>query len=468
MAITWATTPSLGSAQIAGSTYLLKDVEGRGKIEYLDQRITDIQTAGLVITELLEDPQLWIDSGGTQGPDPAAVDPTTGQHLYYGKLCLYASGGSESGIFEEWIVITDSYTGTPPFWEKIGTTKTDLDDYLGDARTTDPAKVAGIAFPSSGTYKHAIATSSLKTALGLDTLGSLAWKDSAAGTVTISAVVTGTQNATATFTGSVTVATGVTGTVGVVPNTTNVKIGDVTNVTASTTELRVGQLDNVTATSTAIKFGDVTGVTKSTAQAAIGSVKEVTVKTSSVKIGDVTGVAAVNTNYTVATNASAVTKAFTVGGTQGVSATVSGECLVFSINTQSITVATSVSVQTKSIAAATSVSVTKQNTAISVATDVSVTKETNKTTFMNDITVNHNTTNAQTILTGITTTSAAVATLVTGVTPVKQTSDTLIATGIATATFTGSLQTKSTQVSVDGTYVKPKAATSVSTSVTVS
>lgn len=97
--------------------------------------------------------------------------PTASANTMY-ILGLVQDAQAEAGTYVEYITVRTGADGNYRYeWERIGSTKTDLADYL-----TKNATVAGVAFGDG----KAISAADLKTALGL---GALAYKNSATGTV---------------------------------------------------------------------------------------------------------------------------------------------------------------------------------------------------------------------------------------------------------------------------------------------
>lgn len=205
----------LSKIKIGADTYDLKDADARGNITTLlgghavealgaaawKAVAATISGEGLVDASVVKayvDSQVGqvhsfdvvIDAEGTAaGPSVTASADT----MY--KIYMVPDAQASAGTYVEWITIRsgaeDAYTYA---WEKIGSTKTDLTDYVSKETT-----IANI------TLDHNITVAELQTALGLK---ALAYKDSAAGTVagqTIKGV-----KATGTATGSISGALGYT------------------------------------------------------------------------------------------------------------------------------------------------------------------------------------------------------------------------------------------------------------------
>ena len=114
-----------------------------------------------------------IDStGSASGPSATASEST----MY--KLYLVPDSKASAGDYIEWITVRSGAEGSYTYaWEKIGSTKTDLSDYVPKSR-----KVAGIDLADD------ITDAELKTALNLK---KLAHADKASGTYTKATSITG-------------------------------------------------------------------------------------------------------------------------------------------------------------------------------------------------------------------------------------------------------------------------------------
>ena len=168
------TLEALGAAawQSVAST-ITEGVEGLAKATdvkaYVDSQVGKVHNFDVII-----------DSAGTSsGPSVSPSEDT----IY--KIYMVPDTGASAGTYVEWITIKngDVYT-----WEKIGSTKTDLTDYVSKDTTIATLKL-----------DHNITVEELQNAL---TLKSLAYKDSASGTIE-GQTITGIK-ATGTTTGSLT------------------------------------------------------------------------------------------------------------------------------------------------------------------------------------------------------------------------------------------------------------------------
>ena len=168
------TLEALGTAawQSVAST-ITEGVEGLAKATdvkaYVDSQVGKVHNFDVII-----------DSTGTStGPSVTASADT----MY--QIYMVPDGIASAGTYVEWITIKngDVYT-----WEKIGSTKTDLTGYVSKNTTI-----------ATLTLDHNITVEELQNAL---TLKSLAYKDSASGTIE-GQTITGIK-ATGTTTGSLT------------------------------------------------------------------------------------------------------------------------------------------------------------------------------------------------------------------------------------------------------------------------
>lgn len=182
--------------------------------------------------------------------------PTASADTMY-ILGLVQDPDAQAGNYIEYITIRTGTEGDYSYnWEKIGTTKTDLADYL-----TKNATVAGVAFGDD----KVISAAELKIALGL---GALAYKDSATGTVdgqTISGV-----KATGTSTGSIDVVLNQTSTAASLTKADYTPEGDVTGTVVANGSVSIAKNDDGTQISGTVSAPTIT-VTPST-----DSIKKVT------------------------------------------------------------------------------------------------------------------------------------------------------------------------------------------------
>ena len=170
--------------------------------------------------------------------------PTASASTMY-ILGLVQDPDAEAGNYIEYITIRTGSEGDYSYaWEKIGSTKTDLADYL-----TKNATVAGVAFGDD----KAISTAELKTALGL---GDLAYKDSATGTVagqTISGV-----KATGTSTGSIDVVLNQTSTAASLTKADYTPEGDVTGTVVANGSVSIAKSNDGTQISGTVSAPTIT------------------------------------------------------------------------------------------------------------------------------------------------------------------------------------------------------------------
>lgn len=416
MAITWTQSPLISEAFLNNTTYYLKDAEARQKIEDLFDQFVSTAFSFQIFQEL---------------PTASATYATT--------IALIADEDAEAGSYIEYACIGNSTDGYE--WEPIGSTKTDLSDYVQKDTT-----IAGIDLQDN------ITGAELKQALGL---GSMAYVNSAS--VSGTATITHTQTAAGVTQGKVTAEGSVsTPTITVTPATSSVNIGTVTGVSATTSDIAIGDVTGITTTDASIKFGDVTDVTAQTTDIKIGDVTGVTPTTTTAKIGDVTGVSATTASLAVG-KVDSVSAATTVSaaGAGAMQASVSGETLTFTTPSAVTAIASLSVVDAVAQDIATGLTVTKASQDTTIVTDVTANKvaDGSETTLATGVTVAHNTTNGVTVLTGASATkNTTTTTLATGVTVTQQANATTIVTGIQSAsssqpTFTGS------EVSVVGTAV---------------
>lgn len=203
MAQTYSKTPVLSKIKFGNNTYYLKDADVRTILDGFNNEICGgsiglVTETGVFVKS--NDIKSYVDAqiGTINKFDVKVVAslPETPSAATMYILYLVPETGKVSGTYVEYITIRNGAgTEEKPYtyaWEKIGTTATDLTNYLKNTAT-----VAGVAFGDG----QAISAADLETALGL---GDLAYKDSAAGTVegeTITGVkATGSVSGTAAIT----------------------------------------------------------------------------------------------------------------------------------------------------------------------------------------------------------------------------------------------------------------------------
>ena len=199
MAQTWTDTPTLKQIKIGDNVYFIKDAAARAILDtYTDlptyTPTTDIGATGNTVATT-ETIKRYVDAqvGAIHKFDVTIYEslPTASANTMY-ILGLVADASAEAGTYLEYITIRNGSEGNYTYtWEQIGSTKTDLTDYV--KKTT---KVAGIALDHNITVEELSAASALN-------LKALSHKDSATGTVST------VDSAKVSFTpaGSVTVTT---------------------------------------------------------------------------------------------------------------------------------------------------------------------------------------------------------------------------------------------------------------------
>lgn len=179
MAQTWTDTPTLKQIKIGDNTYFLKDAAARAILDTYTALptytpTTDIGATGNTVATT-ETIKKYVDAqvGAIHKFDVTIYEalPTASADTMY-ILGLVADGTAEAGTYLEYITIRNGSEGNYTYaWEQIGSTKTDLTDYVKKA-----TKVAGIALD------HNITVDELSAASALN-LKALSHKDSATGTI---------------------------------------------------------------------------------------------------------------------------------------------------------------------------------------------------------------------------------------------------------------------------------------------
>lgn len=179
MAQIWNDTPTLKQIKIGENTYFIKDAAARAILDTYTALptytpTTDISSTGNTVatTETIKN---YVDAqvGAIHKFDVkiyTELPEASADTMYI--LGLVADTEAEAGTYIEYITIRtpsgESYTYA---WEQIGSTKTDLSDYVKKATT-----VAGVALDHDITVTELSAESALN-------LKALAHKDSASGTI---------------------------------------------------------------------------------------------------------------------------------------------------------------------------------------------------------------------------------------------------------------------------------------------
>ena len=179
MAQAWTGTPTLKQIKIGDNTYFLKDAAVRAILDTYTALptytpTTDIGATGNTVATT-ETIKRYVDAqvGAIHKFDVTIYEklPAASADTMY-ILGLVADATAEAGTYLEYITIRKGSEGNYTYtWEQIGSTKTDLTDYV--KKTT---KVAGIALD------HNITVEELSAATALN-LKALSHKDSATGTV---------------------------------------------------------------------------------------------------------------------------------------------------------------------------------------------------------------------------------------------------------------------------------------------
>lgn len=179
MAQTWTDTPTLKQIKIGDNTYFLKDAAARAILDTYTALptytpTTDIGATGNTVATT-ETIKRYVDAqvGAIHKFDVTIYEtlPTASENTMY-ILGLVADATAEAGTYLEYITIRKGSEGNYTYaWEQIGSTKTDLTDYVKKA-----TKVAGIALDHDITVEELSAASALN-------LKALSHKDSATGTI---------------------------------------------------------------------------------------------------------------------------------------------------------------------------------------------------------------------------------------------------------------------------------------------
>ena len=179
MAQTWTGTPTLKQIKIGDNTYFIKDAAARAILDTYTALptytpTTDIGATGNTVATT-ETIKKYVDAqvGAIHKFDVTIYEelPAASADTMY-ILGLVADASAEAGTYLEYITIRKGSEGNYTYtWEQIGSTKTDLTDYVKKA-----TKVAGIALD------HDITVDELSAASALN-LKALSHKDSATGTI---------------------------------------------------------------------------------------------------------------------------------------------------------------------------------------------------------------------------------------------------------------------------------------------
>lgn len=179
MAQTWTGTPTLKQIKIGDNTYFIKDAAARAILDTYTALptytpTTDIGAIGNTVATT-ETIKRYVDAqvGAIHKFDVTiyeALPEASADTMYI--LGLVADATAEAGTYLEYITIRKGSEGNYTYaWEQIGSTKTDLTDYVKKATT-----VAGIALDHNITVVELSADSALN-------LKALSHKDSATGTL---------------------------------------------------------------------------------------------------------------------------------------------------------------------------------------------------------------------------------------------------------------------------------------------
>ena len=179
MAQAWTGTPTLKQIKIGDNAYFIKDAAARAILDTYTALptytpTTDIGATGNTVATT-ETIKRYVDAqvGAIHKFDVTIYEklPAASADTMY-ILGLVADTKAEAGTYLEYITIRKGSEGNYTYtWEQIGSTKTDLTDYVKKA-----TKVAGIAL------NHDITVEELSAASALN-LKALSHKDSATGTV---------------------------------------------------------------------------------------------------------------------------------------------------------------------------------------------------------------------------------------------------------------------------------------------
>lgn len=179
MAQNWTDTPTLKQIKIGDNVYFIKDAAARAILNTYTTLptyapTTDIGATGNTVATT-ETIKRYVDAqvGAIHKFDVTIYEklPAASADTMY-ILGLVADATAEAGTYLEYITIRNGSEGNYTYtWEQIGSTKTDLTDYVKKATT-----VAGIALD------HNITVDELSAASALN-LKALSHKDSATGTL---------------------------------------------------------------------------------------------------------------------------------------------------------------------------------------------------------------------------------------------------------------------------------------------
>ena len=179
MAQNWTDTPTLKQIKIGDNVYFIKDAAARAILDTYTALptytpTTDIGATGNTVATT-ETIKRYVDAqvGAIHKFDVTIYEelPAASADTMY-ILGLVADASAEAGTYLEYITIRKGSEGNYTYaWEQIGSTKTDLTDYVKKA-----TKVAGIALD------HDITVVELSAASALN-LKALSHKDSATGTI---------------------------------------------------------------------------------------------------------------------------------------------------------------------------------------------------------------------------------------------------------------------------------------------
>lgn len=179
MAQTWTDTPTLKQIKIGDNVYFIKDAAARAILDTYTTLptytpTTDIGATGNTVATT-ETIKRYVDAqvGAIHKFDVTIYEklPAASADTMY-ILGLVADASAEAGTYLEYITIRNGSEGNYTYaWEPIGSTKTDLTDYVKKA-----TKVAGIAL------NHDITVEELSASTALN-LKALSHKDSATGTL---------------------------------------------------------------------------------------------------------------------------------------------------------------------------------------------------------------------------------------------------------------------------------------------
>lgn len=179
MAQNWTGTPTLKQIKIGDNVYFIKDAAARAILDTYTTLptytpTTDIGATGNTVATT-ETIKRYVDAqvGAIHKFDVTIYEklPAASADTMY-ILGLVADASAEAGTYLEYITIRNGSEGNYTYaWEQIGSTKTDLTDYVKNA-----TKVAGIALD------HDITVDELSAASALN-LKALSHKDSATGTI---------------------------------------------------------------------------------------------------------------------------------------------------------------------------------------------------------------------------------------------------------------------------------------------